>query len=90
MHTQRDGELGATSDNGPTKDEKRRDETTNKDDDETQDGTTRDEELTTIEPHKCTYIHWERSQSNRELGDDQQGRRRDARRDDEGRGTHND
>ena len=33
-----------------------------------EDETGRDEELTPTEPHKCAYIHWERSQSNREMG----------------------
>ena len=36
--------------------------------DETKNETRRDEELTPTEPHKCAYIHWERSQSNWELG----------------------
>ena len=58
-----DGELGATPDNGPSKDERGTRRPT-KDDKRR----TRDEELTTTEPHKCAYIHWGNLQSNREQG----------------------
>ena len=64
----RDGELGATPDTTITRRDEERDDQQPTMDDTRRDGTRRDEELTPTEPHKCAYIHWERSQANREMG----------------------